>query len=122
MTPAQALAEHLKHEPKYPERLSDLTVAESSAFLRERTAWVAKRDRLQFLVDLPPIESAKRQVPRSCSFDRSELPLVTPAKPKGEWASNTKAYNREKARESRQRKKEERLALIREGLAERKAS
>jgi hypothetical protein len=115
MTPAEALAAHLAQRPEMP-RPYDPDSADAIAWQRAMQRWVDKKDRLERAVSMEGI---------TVEFER-QTPVVTPRadyiylEPVGRkrkrpaWSGATREYNRQKARESRERRR----AAIREALEE----
>jgi hypothetical protein len=115
MTPAEALAAHLTQRPEMP-RPYDPASAEAVAWQRAMQRWVDTKDRLECAVSMEGV---------TVEFER-QPPVVTPRadyiyhEPRGRkrkrpaWSGATREYNRQKARESRERRR----AAIREALEE----
>jgi hypothetical protein len=115
MTPAEALAAHIAQRPEMP-RPFNADQPECIAWQRAMQRWVDKKDRLECAVSMEGV---------TIEFER-QTPVVTPRadyiylEPIGRkrkrpaWSGATREYNRQKARESRERRR----AAIREALGE----
>jgi hypothetical protein len=112
MTPLQA---HIAQRPEMP-RPFEPTSAEAIAWQQAFQRWVDEKERLECAVSMEGI---------TVEFER-QTPVVTPRadyiyhEPRGRkrkrpaWSGATREYNRQKARESRERRR----AAIREPLGE----
>ena len=120
------LKEHLAKRPELP-RPYNPNSKEAKAHQKAFQAWVEKKERLECAERIEAMNFSRQTpiVSPKADYqwrDVDAAPRKRQRPPRPAWSGSTPEYNAQKARESRERKKAERMAAIREALNERGAA
>jgi len=126
MNLAQLQAEiqaHLDRRPAQPCPVSEMTPKQYAVWSRDLAAWAETKEMLQGLVDsfgfhMEFRRQAPQCSPRSDYHYREPLGRKRKPSPRPAWSGATPEYNAQKARESRAKKKAERMERTRQAVRE----